>query len=45
MIPVSKEDTLRRAISDLKGFVNGEWKGTEGFLYIIESLERLVDNE
>lgn len=33
---------IQRAIADLKGFVNGEWSGTEGFLAIIEALEKVI---
>jgi hypothetical protein len=40
---IEKELILRRVISDLKGFVNGEWRGTEGFESIIEALEKVVE--
>jgi len=40
---IEKELILRRVISDLKGFLNGEWTGTEGFVYIIEALEKVLE--
>jgi hypothetical protein len=38
-----EEIAIRRVIADLKGFVSGEWSGTEGFLSIIEALEKVVE--